>query len=118
MIGSWRWFGPRDRLGLDEIAQTGASPGNDVPAIARRFAEQIDFARLRNLSALRTEERRRLDQGAAEAESPFRPDHRHAIGPDLSRDTHRGYPLVGRLRGLAELRGVLKALDHPKVSHA
>lgn len=120
----------------------GANPANDVPAIAARFAERIHFVHLRNVAkeadgsfqeadhlggdtdmvaligVLLAEERRRLDAGRPDTEMPFRPDHGHEIGPDQGRGTHPGYPLVGRLRGLAELRGVIAALSHPSVSHA
>jgi len=120
----------------------GASPTNDVPDIAARFAERIHFAHLRNVTrepdgsfqeaphlagdtdmvavvtALRAEEHRRRAAGRTDAEIPFRPDHGHEIGPDIGRGTHPGYPLVGRLRGLAELRGVIAALDHTSPSHA
>lgn len=119
----------------------GANPANDVPAIARRFADRIHFAHLRNVAkdpdgsfqeadhlggdtdmvalvaALLAEERRRRDAGREDAEIPFRPDHGHEIGPDIGRGTHPGYPLVGRLRGLAELRGIISTLSHPMVSH-
>lgn len=119
----------------------GANPANDVPAIARRFADRIHFAHLRNVAkepdgsfqeadhlggdtdmvalvaALLDEEGRRRDAGRADAEIPFRPDHGHEIGPDLGRGTHPGYPLVGRLRGLAELRGIIATLSHPMVRH-
>jgi mannonate dehydratase len=120
----------------------GANPANDVPAIARRSADRIAFAHLRNvakdpdgsfqeadhlggdtdmvalIAALLAEERRRLANGRADAQIAFRPDHGHEIAQDLGRGTHPGYPLIGRLRGLAELRGVIAALEHEAVSYA
>ncbi|MDJ0825862.1 MAG: mannonate dehydratase [Rhodobacter sp.] len=113
----------------------GAHPDNDVVAIAERFADRIHFAHLRNvakepdgsfqeadhldgdtdmvalLRVLLAEEARRRDEGREDADVPFRPDHGHEIGPDLGRGAHPGYPLVGRLRGLAELRGVVAGLQ-------
>ena len=113
----------------------GANPANDVPAIARRFADRIHFAHLRNvrkdpdgsfeeaahlegdtdmvalIDALLTEERRRAAEGRGDATIPFRPDHGHELLSDIGRGTHPGYPLIGRLRGLAELRGVAAALS-------
>ncbi|WP_067219746.1 mannonate dehydratase [Stappia indica] len=120
----------------------GANPANDVPAIARRFAPRIHFAHLRNVAkepdgsfeeaahlagdtdmvalaaALLAEERRRWDEGRLDADIPFRPDHGHELLSDFDRDTHPGYPLIGRMRGLAELRGVVTALSHPGTRHA
>ncbi len=120
----------------------GANPENDVPAIARRFAPRIHFAHLRNVAkepdgsfeeaahlagdtdmvalaaALLAEERRRRDEGRLDPDIPFRPDHGHELLSDFDRDTHPGYPLIGRMRGLAELRGVVTALSHPGTRHA
>lgn len=114
----------------------GANPANDVPAIARRFAGRIHFAHLRNVSKdpdgsfqeaahldgdtdmvalaaeLLVEERRRREAGREDSEIPFRPDHGHELLGDAERSSHPGYPLVGRMRGLAELRGVIRALSH------
>jgi mannonate dehydratase len=114
----------------------GAHPDNDVPAIARRFADRIWFAHLRNVAkdpdgsfmeaehlggdtdmvalveALLAEERRRKAAGRDDWEIPMRPDHGHEILDDIGRGGFPGYPAIGRLRGLAELRGVMAALEH------
>lgn len=117
----------------------GAHPENDVPAIARRFADRIHFVHLRNVakeadgsfqeaahlegdtdipavvSAILTEEASRRASGRSDSEIPFRPDHGHALLSDLERATHPGYPLIGRMRGLAELRGVIAGLRHARL---
>ena len=106
----------------------------DLPAIARRFAPKAFFAHLRNVTkepdgsfveadhlggdinivavveALLREEQRRRGSGMTDWCIPFRPDHGHELLDDGRRKTHPGYPLVGRLRGLAELRGVITAV--------
>jgi mannonate dehydratase len=118
----------------------GAGPQNDVPAIARRFADRIHFVHLRNvakdpdgsfaeaahlegdtdmvalIAALLAEEARRRDTGRTDHILPWRPDHGHELLSDIGAGAHPGYPLVGRLRGLAEMRGVIAALSHPGVS--
>jgi mannonate dehydratase len=114
----------------------GARRGNDVPAIAQRFADRIHFVHLRNvakepdgsfqeaahldgdtdmpalIATILREESRRRAEGRADADIPFRPDHGHELASDIGRGTHPGYPLIGRLRGLAELRGVIAGLRH------
>jgi mannonate dehydratase len=118
----------------------GAHPNNDIPAIATRHADRIHFAHLRNVTkdpdgsfqeaahlegdtdmvavvkVLLDEEKRRQAAGRADASIPFRPDHGHALLSDLGHEAHPGYPMVGRLRGLAELRGVIAGLRHGAVS--
>lgn len=119
----------------------GANPANDIPAIASAWADRIHFAHLRNvrkdpdgsfeeaahldgdtdmvalIGILLKEEQRRRDAGRADADIPFRPDHGHELLMDAARGTHPGYPLIGRLRGLAELRGVIRALSHESLRH-
>jgi mannonate dehydratase len=60
------------------------------------------------------EEARRLEAGRADAQIPMRPDHGQDILDDLNRRSQPGYPTIGRLKGLAELRGVMRALTHSR----
>ncbi len=113
----------------------GANPKNDVPAIARRFAASIQFAHLRNVAkdpdgsfmeaahlggdtdmvalvtALLEEQARRKAAGDPHWRIPMRPDHGHELLDDVGKATHPGYPTIGRLKGLAEMRGVMMAVS-------
>ncbi|MGF1658402.1 MAG: mannonate dehydratase [Rubrimonas sp.] len=106
----------------------GANPANDLPAMAAEFGPRVHFVHLRNVRKEPDgsfEEAAHLDgdtdmvavvaallPATAGRDVAFRPDHGHALLDDAARGTHPGYPLIGRLRGLAELRGVVRALSH------
>jgi mannonate dehydratase len=62
------------------------------------------------VEVLLREQARRRDTGEARWRIPFRPDHGHELLDDIGKSTHPGYPAIGRLRGLAEIRGVMTAI--------
>ncbi|MCK8779342.1 mannonate dehydratase [Rhizobium sp. NTR19] len=119
----------------------GALASNDLPAMVRRLAPRIHFVHLRNvrreeqsspcsffedehlegdtdmvavIAELLAEERRRGQEGRSDHQIPMRPDHGQEILDDLQRGAQPGYPAIGRLKGLAELRGIERALSHPR----
>jgi len=121
----------------------GARPDNDMPAMMERFGPKVHFLHLRNvrresdavagsfheaehlggdtdmvalIAAVLREEARRAAAGRRDAQIPMRPDHGQEIVDDLRRPGQPGYPLIGRLRGLAELRGVERALRRTEAS--
>lgn len=117
----------------------GARPDNDLPQIMEDFGPKVHFLHLRNvkrdgtaiagsfyeaehlggdtdmvalIAAILKEEARRKREGREDAQIPMRPDHGQDILDDLGRRAQPGYPTIGRLKGLAELRGVMTALGH------
>ncbi len=113
----------------------GARADNALIGMVREFGPHIHFAHLRNIKrepdgsfyesehldgdndivglidALLDEEERRSRSGRADR-IPMRPDHGHLLGDEIGQEgVNPGYSFGGRLKGLAELRGVMHALQ-------
>lgn len=112
----------------------GSRSDNDLVAMAKEFAPRINFAHLRNVTvepdgsffeddhldggtdmvgvieALLREERRRASAADPRPAIPLRPDHGHLLGDDIDKKTNPGYSYIGRVKGLGELRGAVRAI--------
>ena len=116
----------------------GARADNDLVEMVREFGPSIHFVHLRNIKreadgsfyesehldgdndmvgligALLDEEQRREQADIADR-IPMRPDHGHLMGDELEQaEVNPGYSYAGRMKGLAELRGVIHALESVK----
>lgn len=118
----------------------GVSKSFDPVSFVEKVGSRIHFAHLRNtkrlecddderpdffeaahlegdtdmvatVKALIAEESRRRAEGREDIEIPMRPDHGQELLSDLQGESMPGYPLIGRMRGLAELRGVMAAAE-------
>jgi mannonate dehydratase len=118
------------------VGSFGARADNDLLAMAREFGARIHFVHLRQVMrepdgsfheaehlagssdmvgvvrVMMEEEAQRRRAGRSDHEIPMRPDHGHLLANDIGKKVNPGYSLVGRLKGLAELRGVMQGLKY------
>jgi len=119
------------------VGTYGSRPDNDLPQMAKDFGSRIHFSHLRGVTRdpneqrsfyeanhldsdidmvsvirnLLLEENKRRKSGEANPDIFIRPDHGHQMMGDIHKKNNPGYSGVGRLKGLAEVRGVIHALS-------
>jgi len=113
------------------VGTFGSHPDNDLPHMAERFAGRIYFSHLRGVSKdaadprsfteaehldsdidmVAVVEKLLLAEKKTGGDIFFRPDHGHQMLDDLQKNPNPGYSAIGRLKGLAEIRGVIRALQ-------
>ena len=108
----------------------GAKKENNLTKLFQKYAERVHFIHLRStkvldngdffetahldesvdlvsvMKAIIEEQLRRKQTGRKDYNIPMRPDHGHKMLDDFKRKANPGYPLIGRLKGLAELSGL------------
>lgn len=114
----------------------GVRADNDLPGMVKRLGPHIHFIHLRSvqrevdgsfheanhlegsagmrevMASLIREQMRRKKEGRSDVRMPFRPDHGHAMLADRDSNSQPGYTCIGRMRGLAELRGLEEGLRY------
>ncbi|HAK00365.1 MAG TPA: mannonate dehydratase [Bacteroidales bacterium] len=118
------------------VGSLSARPDNDLESIIKEFGHRIHFAHLRNtqllsdgsffesghikgsqnmaelVKLLLIEQRKRRAEGRNDYRLPFRPDHGIKMLTDYNHKYNPGYPLIGRLKGLAEMEGLMAGLEN------